>query len=539
MLFGVEAKAVSAASGILRFDDYEIDLRAGQLRKRGVKISLRDKSFRVLAALLEHPGEVVTREQLRRGLWPGEVFVDFDNNLNTAIARLREALHDSADRPRFIETLPKRGYRFLGLVSESATAHRRNAAPRTRIVVLPFANLSGDPGQEYMSDAMTDEIITDLAAVAPEHLNVIARTTAMHYKGSGKDVTSIGRELGLDFLVEGGMRRADDRMIMTVQLIRVKDQAHLWARRYDASLSGLFTTSSAVAREIARRIDVTPSGGRVRHAIDAAAYNLYLQGRYHLHRPTPDSLVTARRFFEEAIACDAGFALAHDGIAEIFWNLGFLGFGPPKEAFSTGVFHALRALEIDSSLAETHALLGMYRKELDYAWDEVRREMACAFELNPVSPTVRLRYAISGLLPHGRVLEAAAELERILETDPLSLPVRSWLAIMLGFGRQYERATEQARRALELDPNHFATHIIVGQMYRYMESYGEAIAAFRRGTELSGGCPFACGWLGEALEKRRPCGSPRPARPALSSRGYVLRCADKFRLDPLGVGRNR
>ena len=501
MLLVMEAHAVGTVSRILRFDDYEIDLKAGQLRKRGVRISLRDKSFRILAALLEHPGEVVTRDELRRGLWPDEVFVDFDNNLNTAIARLREALHDSADHPRFIETLPKRGYRFLAPVSGSVAADRRAPSPRTRIVVLPFVNLSGDPGQEYMSDAMTDEIITDLAAVAPERLTVIARTTAMHYKGSGKDVTSIGRELGLDFLVEGGMRRAEDRMVMTVQLIRVKDQAHLWARRYDAALSGIFTTSSAIAREIAKKIDITPSGGVEKPAVNAAAYNLYLQGRYQLHRPTADSLATAKRFFEEAIARDPEFALAHDGIAEIFWNVGFLGFGPPKEAFSTGVFYALRALEIDGSLAETHALLGMYRKELDYDWDEVRREMRCALELNPASPTVRLRYAISGLLPHGRVVEAAAELEQILETDPLSLPVRSWLAIMLGLGRQYERGIEEARRALDLDPNHFVTHILAGQIYRYMESYDEAIAAFRRGAELSGGCPFACGWLGEALAK--------------------------------------
>ena len=204
---------------------------------------------------------MVKREELRRRFWPHEVFVDFDNNLNTAIARLREALHDSAGHPRFIETLPKRGYRFLASVSESAPAERSTREARARIVVLPFVNLSGDPSQEYISDAMTDEMITELAAVAPERLTVIARTTAMHYKGSDKDVTSIGRELGLDFLVEGGMRRAEDRIVMTVQLIRVKDQAHLWARRYDAALSGIFTTSNSIAREIAHRLEIPASTG--------------------------------------------------------------------------------------------------------------------------------------------------------------------------------------------------------------------------------------------------------------------------------------
>ena len=497
----MEGKAVGRAARILRFDDYEMDLSAGQLRKRGVKISLREKSFRALACLLEHPGEVVTREELHRRLWPHEVFVDFDNNLNTAMARLREALHDSADHPRFIETLPKRGYRFLAAVSESASAERPAPVPRARLAVLPFVNLSGDPSQEYISDAMTDEIITELAAVAPERLTVIARTTAMHYKGSGKDVTRIGRELSVDFLVEGGMRRVEDRIVMTVQLIRVKDQAHLWARRYDGALSSIFTTSGAVAREIAQRFEISPSTAPGKPAVDEAAYNLYLQGRYHLYKQTPAGIAAAKKLFEEAIARAPRFALAHDGIAEIYWTLGFLGFARPKDAFSTGIFHALRALEIDGTLAETHALLGMYRKELDYDWSEVRREMALALELNPASPTVRLRHAISGLLPHGLVLEAAAGLDRILEADPLSLPVRSWLAVMLGLGRQYDRGVEEARRAIDLDPSHYMGHIIAGQVYRYMESYDEAIAAFRRGSELSGGAPFALGCLGEALAK--------------------------------------
>jgi TolB-like protein len=489
------------AATILRFDEYEIDVEGGQLRKRGVRISLREKSFQVLASLIEHRGEVVKREELRRRLWPHEVFVDFDNNLNTAIARLRAALHDSAEHPRFIETVPKHGYRFMPSVSESAPARRSPGEAKPRIAVLPFVNLSGDPSQEYISDALTDEMITELAAVAPEHLTVIARTTAMRYKGSGKDVTRIGRELGLDFLVEGGMRRAEDRIVMTVQLIRVNDQAHLWARHYDAALSGIFTTSSAVAREIAHRLEIPASVGAVRAAIDERVYNLYLQARYQLYRDTPAGMAEAKKLFEEAIARAPGFALAHDGIAEIYWTLGFLGFAPPKEAFSTGIFHALRALEIDSTLAETHALLGMYRKELDYDWSEVRREMSCALEMNPASPTVRLRYAISGLLPHGRVLEAAGELDRILEADPLSWPVRSWLAIMLGLGRQYERGVEEARRVLELDPNHYMGHMIAGQVYRYMESYSEATAAFRRGSKLSGGAPYTLGWLGEALAK--------------------------------------
>ncbi|MGA8865605.1 MAG: winged helix-turn-helix domain-containing protein, partial [Candidatus Sulfotelmatobacter sp.] len=209
---------------MVRFAGYEVDLSAGQLYKHGVKISLREKSFQVLVSLLEHPREVVTREDLRRQLWRDGVFVDFDNNLNTAIARLREALCDSADHPRLIETLPKRGYRFLESVSELPLTPEKRTAKRARLIVLPFVNLSGDPAEECFSEAMTDEIITEFARLAPEQLAVIARTTAMHYKGSQKDVARIGRELGVDYVVEGSVRRMEDQAGVNVQLIQVSDQ---------------------------------------------------------------------------------------------------------------------------------------------------------------------------------------------------------------------------------------------------------------------------------------------------------------------------
>ena len=186
------------ARKILLFGDFRVDLAAGEIHKRGKKINLREKSFQVLASLLERPGEVVTRQELCRGLWPDDVFVDFDSNLNTAIARLREALYDSTDHPRFIETLPKHGYRFIADVYALPAATTGLGTKRARLAALPFVNLSGRPAQEYLCDSMTDEIITALASLAPERLAVIARTTSMHYKGNHKDVTRIGRELNVN-----------------------------------------------------------------------------------------------------------------------------------------------------------------------------------------------------------------------------------------------------------------------------------------------------------------------------------------------------
>ena len=487
---------------IVRFSNYEVDLSAGHLRKRGVKIRLRDQSFEVLAILLEHAGEVVPREDLRRRLWPEHVFVDFDSNLNTAIARLREALNDSAEHPRFIETLSKRGYRFIASLSEPA-------ARRPRLVVLPFANLSGDPAQEYFSDAITEEISGGLAGLGPEHLAVIARTTAMHYKGSQKDVAQIGRDLTVDYVVEGSVLRAGDRITASVQLIQVKDQTHLWTKRYDADLQDIFSVENAVFQAIAAQIGVVSRCAAKKPTENLRAYNLYLQGRHQMFKLTPEGMVRAKQCFEEAVALDREFALAYDSLAELFWYLGFLGVMPPKQASSTGVLAAIRALELDNTLAETHALLGWYRKELDYDWPEVHREMSRALELKPASPVVRFRYAKGWLLPHGRIQEAVAEIEGALESDPLSMDMRYWLGIVFWLGRQYDRAIEEGRRILEQDPAYAPGHFGIGLYCREKGMYDEAIAAHRRAAELSGGAPVMLGWLGLALAQGGNTGEAR------------------------------
>jgi TolB-like protein len=477
---------------IIRFGDYEVDVPAGHLRKCGVKVKLRDQSFEMLVILLEHKGEVVTREDLRRRLWSKDVFVDFDDGLNTAIARLREALGDSAEHPRFIETLPKRGYRFIASVSEPATR-------RPRLVVLPFANLSGDPALEYLSDAMTEEIITELANMAPESLAVIARTTAMYYKHSEKDIAGIGGELAVDYVVEGSVQRGEGRIGINVQLIEVKDQTHLWANRYDAGWRDILSIARAVAEEIAAHTGFTPRRSTRKTTEDPEAYNLYIQGRYQMFQMSPAGMSKAKQCFEEAIARDRKFALAYDALAELYWYLGFLGSMPPRESSSTGVLAAMRALELDDTLAETHALLGWYRKELDYDWPEVHREMSRALELNPASPVVRFRYAKGWLVPHGRMEEAVAEIEGALESDPLSKDMRHWLGIVLWLGREYDRAIEEARRLLELDPAYMPAYFGMGLYCREKRLFDEAIRAHRRAAELSGGAPVTLGVLGLTL----------------------------------------
>jgi TolB-like protein/tetratricopeptide (TPR) repeat protein len=496
-------------SHVVRFDSYEADLGSGELRKRGIRIRLREQSFQVLTALLEHPGEVVPREELRHRLWRDDVFVDFENNLNAVVAHLREVLCDSAEHPRFIETLPKRGYRFIADVYALPPATAEPKASRARLVVLPFVNLSGDPAQEYFSDAMTDEIITALASLAPEQLAVIARTTAMHYKGSHKDAGRIGRELNADYAVEGGIRHENDHTTINVQLIQTSDQAHLFARRYEAELRDIFHMQSSIAQGIAAHI---PSlAGKAARKLaprkpteDVAAYNEYIKGRYEMWKWTPEGVAKAKQHFEAALTHDHTFALACDALANLHWYLGFWGFAPPDQMEPIRRFYAQRAIELDPALAETQTLIAFHPEKCHYTdayvynWSEAEVQMARARDLHPNSPFLRVGYA-TVLMVLGHTGKAAAELECALELDPLSLEVRFWLVEVLFFGRQYERALEQARQLLELEPEHQLAHMVLGHAYLGMQRFEESVAALRHAVEASGEFPLMLGWLGLVL----------------------------------------
>lgn len=495
---------------IVRFDRFEVDLESGQLRSRGTKIKLRDQSFRVLDLLLKRPGCVVTREELRQRLWGDEVFVDFDNNVNILIARLRQALGDSAEHPKFIETLPKHGYRFLAAVTEPHAAEPA-AVPRARLIVLPFLNLSGDPAQEYFSDAMTDEMITALASVAPEQVAVIARTTAMHYKGTHKDVGRIGRELSADYVVEGGARRTDDQVAINVQLIQTSDQTHLFAKRYDSAMRDLFNMHNRIAEGIVGHIHgvsrLTPPHQFIRRKTTESitAYNEYIKGRYEFFKLTPESMPKARQHFETALARDPGFALACNALAEFYWYVGFWGFTNPRTTDPVGRSYLLRAIEADHTLADTHALLSFYPKKCNntdefdyYNWGEMQKDIARARDLDPTSHIVRIRYAIIVMML-GRTEEAASELELALESDPLSLDARVWYAVMLCLGRRYDRALEHCLQTVELEPENFMPYYVLGMIYLAMQKFDESLAALRRAAEISHELPLMLGLLGLSL----------------------------------------
>ena len=470
-----------------------MDELAGELRKDGVKIRLQEQPFQILQILLERPGEVVTREDLRKRVWPSDTFVDFDHGINNAIKRLREALGDIAETPRYVETLPRRGYRFVGK-SERDTAKMRSLA------VLPLEDLSHDLEREYFADGLTEALITILAKIGD--LRVISRTSAMQYKGVHKNVREIARELDVDTIVEGTVLRVGHRVRITAQLIDAVKESHLWAESYERDLRDVLSLQSEIAQSIAREISVklTPQEmaqlAEVR-PVDPDAYEAYLKGRYYWNKRSGDTLSKGAECFRRAIDKDPNYAAAYAGLADCANSGGWFGFLAPEDGFGKGKELASKALSITPNLAEAHASLGWAL--LHYQFDFVAAERAFerCFELNP-------RYATGhewfGLLlgPLGRFDEAMAEFTKAVRLDPLAPVIHIAWAWTFFQARRYDEALEQNDRTLELDPNFLPACYLLGTVHMFKGNEERSIGAYNRGVETSSGAPSYLGGLGWA-----------------------------------------
>ncbi len=477
--------------GPIRFGLFEVDFRAGELRKQGVKIKLQEQPLQILAMLLEHPGDVVTREKLRNKLWPADTFVDFDHGLNKSINKLREALGDSAENPRFIETLPKRGYRFMRDLQASPGQIRS-------LLVLPLENLSRDPEQEYFADGLTEELITKLAKIGA--LRVLSRTTAMHYKGVRKPLPEIARELQVEGVVEGTVLRSGERVRISAQLIHAPTDTHLWADSYERDLRNVLALQSEVAQAIAQGVQVklTPqeqANFAQVHPVDPEAYEAYLKGRYHWNRRTIEGLNKGGEYFQQAIEKDPGYAAAYAGLADSLSLLCFWGFVSPNEGSARAKVAAQKALEIDNTLAEAHASLALGILHWDADTLAAQREFRRAIELNSRYTTIAHWYAAC-LSAMGRMDDALAEIKRVLQLDPLSPSVKVTAAMMFYMARRPDGAIEQCRDILELNPSYLAAHWLLGLAYVQKAMFEEAIHEFRQAVDLSVGAAVFLGALG-------------------------------------------
>jgi TolB-like protein/DNA-binding winged helix-turn-helix (wHTH) protein/Tfp pilus assembly protein PilF len=562
----------------VRFGMFEADMEAGELRKHGLRLKLSEQPFQILAMLVARPGEVVSREVLRERLWPSDTFVDFDHGLNNAVMRLREVLGDSSDHPRFIETLPRRGYRFIAPVEMKGAASehpaqeavasektaevpnvtakngtgnserplkvaqglhsRRFSLPRiavlaaavlagsalisgitvhyvrgvnaskgkanrsSSLVVLPLENLSGDKEQDYFADGMTDDLIANLAKI--HSLRVISRSTAMAYKGTHKPLPQIATELNVDAVVEGTVMRVGNRVRITAELVQVSTDQHLWADTYESPIGDVLAlqnrVSSAIVDEI--RINLTTEDKErlaQKPSVSPEAYEDYLKGRYYWNKRSGEGFEKAIGYFEEATKRDPQYALAYAGLADCYGIIGATIYGrlPASEAAPKAKSAAIRALEIDPSLAAAETSLATARFNYDWDWTGAAEGFRKAIQLDPSYSTAYQRYSLY-LSAMGKFDDSFEQIKKARELEPLSISINTSLGWRLYLAREYDRAIAQLRDTLEMDPGSEWAHLNLGQAYEQKGQFGLAIEELQKALELSHSSPLTISALAHA-----------------------------------------
>jgi TolB-like protein/DNA-binding winged helix-turn-helix (wHTH) protein len=552
----------NAPARIVRFGTFEADLNAGELRKGGVKIKVHGQPFEVLTLLLARPGEVVPREELRQRLWPTDTFVDFDHGVNTAINRLREALGDSAENPRFIETVPRRGYRFvapvetqnsadsgttvLGSETSSSGAIRTKAKgappsygirakvlasavvaaitllviismtsvrepwlghrspPRMQsVAVLPLVNLSSDAGQDYFTDGMTEELTTDLGKISA--LRVISRTSTMQYKGTKKSLPEIARELNVYAIVEGTVARSGSHVRITANLLQASPEKHLWAESYESEVGDALTVQGQLAQAVAREIQVTLTQ-KEQHLLAASrpvnpeAQDLYFRGLYvEFEFGTVESSEKAINYFQQAIQKDPNYAAAYAGLAGVYANW-IPGMNHrPRDLMPKAKEFALKALQLDNTLADAHSVLGSIELFYDWDWFAAEEEFKQTMKFNP-NHARAYHWHSRGLVTRGRTEEAIAEAKLSLALDPslYSWDYPVWVFVL---ARRYDLAGERAQELLELAPNYVWGHFELAQVYEQRGKLEEAAQESLKADELFGTDPKKVARLKEAMAK--------------------------------------
>jgi TolB-like protein/DNA-binding winged helix-turn-helix (wHTH) protein/Flp pilus assembly protein TadD len=522
------------------FADFRVDCANKRLMRGPDVIPITPKVFDTLLLLLENAPRLVEKDVFLQRLWPKTVVEE--SALAENISRLRRALGEN-DGQRFIETQPKRGYRFIAPVVRGDSAasapapapvspmpRRRpwiaiaaiavlasattgyfllrsasGGAPIQSIAVLPFASLSDDPEQEYFSDGVTDELITRLAQL--HSLRVISRSSVMRYKGTRKPVQEIAAELGVEAIVQGTVSRSPEHVRVSAQVIRVKPEEHLWAEHYDRPPGDLVALQEQLAREIADGIRVQLSAGErtalgVQHKVDPVAHEAFLKGRYFWARRNQASTRRAQEFFQAAIDADPGYAPAYAGLADSYITLSLpealQEVLPPDAAYPQARAAVLRAIELDPTLGDAHATLAHILFQYDRDWEGADREFRRAIELSPNYANAHQWFALS-LFWRGRVDEALREVRIAHELDPLSLVVNANECFILGGAGQFDAAIAQCRRTLDLEPNFALARYRLGQVLIMQGKYAEAVPELRRTAELSDQCPRAVAELALAL----------------------------------------
>jgi TolB-like protein/tetratricopeptide (TPR) repeat protein len=466
----------------VRFGTFEVDLEGRRLLKRGMPVSLREQSFQVLAALMERPGEIVTREELRRRLWSSDTFVDFEVALNSAVSRLRDALGDSANSPSFIETIPKRGYRFVVPIPK-----------RPAVAVMPFVNQTGDVKDEYFSDGLTDELIRALSRV--EGLRVAAGSVVFRFKGQRCDARQIGNELGVETVLEGSVWRTGDRIRISVSLVGVKDGFNMWAQRFDSNLGDVFTIQDEVCAAVAEAMHIGLASQLPKaHPANANAYMLYLKGAYLLKRRRPDSIQRAFEYQQEAIRLEPNWAEPYYSAAMSFIVRTIYGDLPPATGLPESESLLSKGLALDENSAVLHSTLGMLRM-LQWRWEDSEKAHRRALNLEPANAFPHQCYSILCSFL-SRPEEAVFHAAKSVELDPLDLMTNFRLVQANCYARHYDDAMRAGRIAIELTPDSPYTYFYLALSMTALGSNEEAWEMANMGRKLAGGMPLAEGYFG-------------------------------------------
>jgi TolB-like protein/Tfp pilus assembly protein PilF len=488
---------------VLRFGDFELDEHTLGLSRNGAPVRIQQQPARVLAFLVNHRGALVTREQIRLAIWGQDTFVDFEQGLNFCIRQIRIALHENADHPQYIETLPRLGYRFLGKVEKGGDQETQPAGKRIRIAVAPIEDRGGQ-AHDYFAAGLTEDMVSALSRIDSRQLRVTTVPKSESGDASVEQLNWLQRQLNVDYLLRGSVRRSGEKIRITAQLHDLSDKSILWSETYDRGSDDLFALQEEVTQRVSRSLalELLPSApvGSRRYSRSSAAYDAYLKGRFFWHKMTTDGARRSIAYFNEALSLDSGFAPAHAGLADCYAQMGSvrLGLMKPVDAIPIARSHLQKALELDETLAEAHCTLGLIKSWYDLDWSGAEREFQIALDLDSSHVTALLWQSLC-LGAVGRFPEAIRSVQRAKEVDPLSVSVNLYLGVAYAIAGQHDLAVRQMRQGVELDPGYYRTYMFLGRSLISLGRHDEAVATCRRALELAPDNLECQAYLGVAL----------------------------------------
>ena len=474
---------------MIRFDEFELDEQTFELRRNGSRVRIQQQPTRLLAFLLSRQGKLVTRQQIQDAIWGQDTFVDFEQSLNFCIRQIRITLDDHAEKPRFIETLPRLGYRFIGPVEIIGNSEPATTRGRIRIGVLPFEDLGG-LAEDYFAIGLTEDMISALSHIDPARLRVTVGPRSPGGILPKEELERLQREFDLDYLLRGSVRRSAEAIRITAQLLDLSDKGVLWSEVYDRKSSDLLGVQEEVTRRVSQSLalELLPgaAAGSRKYARSSAAYNAYLKGRFFWHKMTPDAIRSSLTHFNEALAIDPEFAPAYAGLADCYAQMGSIRLGmlKPFEALAKARTHLQRAMELDDTMAEAHCTSALIKIWYDFDWVGAEREFKVAISLDPGQVTALLWQSLY-LSAMGRNQEAVASVQRARDSEPLSPIVNMYLGVALGHAGHYDLAIRQLNQTIELDPHNYRTYMFLGRTLSWVGRNDDALKAFQKALSIN------------------------------------------------------